>query len=92
MRHTYPGHGKWTGTENIALLDGHWNQDGSKLIISDIAGQYHIYGLGPADICSRAHYDQCAPPPLLLPVSHHLFNALPVLAPCLLPFRPEPCT
>lgn len=58
IRHTYPGHGLWCSTEPICLLDGCWTPSGDALLTTDVAGQYHVFEFGPADLRSRAHYDQ----------------------------------
>jgi WD40 repeat protein len=58
MAHTYPGRGRWTSLEPLGVLEGTWSPDGSALYATDAAGQLHIYGLGSADVCGRAAYDQ----------------------------------
>lgn len=55
-RSTKPGYGAWA--DAIELVDGHWSKDGSGLIVSDVAGQWHVYGMGPTDLMQRSRYDQ----------------------------------
>ncbi|NJR41509.1 MAG: hypothetical protein HC767_01460 [Akkermansiaceae bacterium] len=58
MRHTYPGKGLWTNSEPLCLLDGCWTPSGDALLTTDVAGQFHVFSFGPADLRSRAAYDQ----------------------------------
>ena len=58
VRNTYPGKGLWSNTEPICLLDGCWTPSGDALLTTDVAGQFHIFSFGPADLRSRAAYDQ----------------------------------
>lgn len=55
---TYPGRGRWTGSQPLAALEGAWLPDGNTLCVTDAAGQVHVYGLGPGDARARARYDQ----------------------------------
>ena len=49
-------HGSWT--DHIQLVDGHWSPDGSSLVVSDVAGQWHAYSIGAPDTVKYARYDQ----------------------------------
>ena len=49
-------HTSWT--DHIQLVDGHWSPDGSSLVVSDVAGQWHAYSLGAPDMVKHACYDQ----------------------------------
>lgn len=49
-------HGSWT--DHIQLVDGHWSPDGSSLVVSDVAGQWHAYSVGAPDTVKHARYDQ----------------------------------
>ncbi|KAK9829398.1 hypothetical protein WJX72_005590 [[Myrmecia] bisecta] len=53
---TCPGGGRWV--DPIQLVDGHWAPDGSSLAVSDVAGQWHLYGVGSGDLAQWARYDQ----------------------------------
>jgi hypothetical protein len=40
-------------------VDGHFSPDGSCFAVADVAGQFSLYGAGPADAVLRAApYDQ----------------------------------
>lgn len=58
VRHTYPGRGLWANSEPLCLLDGCWTPSGDALLTTDVAGQFHVFSFGPADLRSRAAYDQ----------------------------------
>ena len=49
-------HGSWT--DHIQLVDGHWSPDGSSLVVSDVAGQWHMYSVGAPTMVKHARYDQ----------------------------------
>ena len=49
-------HTSWT--DHIQLVDGHWAPDGTSLVVSDVAGQWHAYSLGAPDLVKHARYDQ----------------------------------
>ncbi|KAL0024726.1 hypothetical protein WJX77_011758 [Trebouxia sp. C0004] len=49
-------HGSWT--DHIQLVDGHWSPDGSSLVVSDVAGQWHMYSVGAPVMVKHAKYDQ----------------------------------
>eukprot|EP00884_Botryococcus_braunii_P018016 jgi/Botrbrau1/4899/Bobra.118_1s0013.1 len=53
---TRPGDDPWANV--IQLVDGHWTPDGEGLAVSDVAGQFHLYGLGSAELMAYARYDQ----------------------------------
>lgn len=42
----------------IQLVDGHWTPNGEGLVVSDVAGQFHLYGVGTAELMAYARYDQ----------------------------------
>ncbi len=42
----------------IQLVDGHWAPNGDGVVLSDVAGQLHIYGTGSQDLMAYARYDQ----------------------------------
>ncbi len=49
-------HSSWT--DHIQLVDGHWSPDGSSLVVSDVAGQWHMYSVGAPTMVKHARYDQ----------------------------------
>ncbi len=42
----------------LQLVDGHWTPNGEGLVVSDVAGQFHLYGVGSAESMAYARYDQ----------------------------------
>lgn len=42
----------------IQVADGHWAPDGQGVAVSDVAGQWHLLGLGSGDRLQAACYDQ----------------------------------
>jgi hypothetical protein len=42
----------------IQLVDGHWSQDGSSVVVTDVAGQWHLYSVGHFTFPTRGLYDQ----------------------------------
>lgn len=44
-RHTDPSGRGWV--DPLPVLDGRWLADGSALVVSDKAANWHCYGLGP---------------------------------------------
>ena len=55
---TYPGRGRWTDTQPLAVLEGCWSPSGHSLYVTDAAGQLHLFGFGAGDRAGRARYDQ----------------------------------
>ncbi len=55
-RDTRPGGDSWVDV--IQLVDGHWTPDGESLVVSDVAGQFHLYRVGSAELMAYARYDQ----------------------------------
>ena len=49
-------HGSWV--DHTQLVDGHWSPDGSSLVVSDVAGQWHLYSVGAPSLVRHARYDQ----------------------------------
>lgn len=50
--------GSWAAP-TIQLVDGHFSPDGSAFAVADVAGQFSLYGAGPAaDLLRAAPYDQ----------------------------------
>jgi hypothetical protein len=50
--------GSWA-SPTIQLVDGNFSPDGSCFAVADVAGQFSLYGAGPADAVLRAApYDQ----------------------------------
>ena len=43
---------------NTQLVDGNWHPDGATLIVSDLAGQFSIFGTGDSTRLLRAKYEQ----------------------------------
>lgn len=65
---TCPGPRPWV--DAIQMLDGHWSPDGTSLVVTDVAGQMHVYALGAEDGLRCAHLKQ--PESLGATVSHRL--------------------
>ena len=56
-KHTRPDGIAWE--DPFQLTDGHWGPDGHSIIVSDVAGQMHLYALnGLSDSMRCACYDQ----------------------------------
>lgn len=53
---TRPGEDAWVDV--IQLVDGHWTPSGDGLVVSDVAGQLHLYGLGSNEFMAYSRYDQ----------------------------------
>jgi hypothetical protein len=54
---TRPVEGRWC--DALQVVDGHWAPDGCSLALADVAGQWHLYGVGAASFPAAAHlYDQ----------------------------------
>eukprot|EP00210_Caulerpa_lentillifera_P006495 g6205.t1 len=54
---THPGHWRWA--DPLQFIDGRFSHDGISIVISDVAGQVHLYGLEPpTNVISRTPYDQ----------------------------------
>ena len=50
---------KRTWSDSLCFPDGHFSPDGCHFLVSDVAGQFHLYGIGkPCALASRAPYDQ----------------------------------
>ena len=56
-RATRPDGRTWPDT--LFLTDGHFSPDGDRFVVSDVAGQFHLYGIGTqCPLACRAPYDQ----------------------------------
>lgn len=53
---TRPGEDAWVDV--IQLVDGHWTPNGEGLVVSDVAGQLHLYGMGSNELMAYSRYDQ----------------------------------
>jgi hypothetical protein len=42
----------------IQVVDGHWSQDGSSVVVTDVAGQWHLYSVGAFAFPGACLYDQ----------------------------------
>ena len=54
---THPGRYRWA--DPLQFVDGHFYPNGMGIIVSDVAGQFHLYGLdAPEGTIRKMPYDQ----------------------------------